>query len=147
MANIASVLKEEIARISRKEARQVVEPLKKQIAVQRKQLAQLRSERADLRRELAARPKRASSAANDAEASEQQRPARFSAAGLRSMRARLGLSAADFGRLLGTSGQSIYNWEQEKTRPRQMQLQKIAGLRGIGKREAKARLESEPPSQ
>ena len=56
-------------------------------------------------------------------------------------RERLGLSAEDFGKLLGVSAQSIYNWEHEKARPRAEQLAKVAALRGIGKREAKARLD------
>ena len=44
------------------------------------------------------------------------------------------------GLLLGVSGQSIYHWEAEKSRPRQAQLQAIAALRKIGKREAKRKL-------
>ena len=56
-------------------------------------------------------------------------------------RERLGLSAEDFGKLLGVSAQSIYNWEHEKARPRAEQLGKVATLRGIGKREAKVRLD------
>ena len=67
--------------------------------------------------------------------------ARFSAKGLRVHRERLGLSADDFGKLLGVSAQSIYNWEQEKARPRAELLAKVAALRGIGKRDAKSRLE------
>jgi hypothetical protein len=39
------------------------------------------------------------------------------------------------------SAQSVYNWEHEKARPRVEQLSKVAALRGIRKREAKARLE------
>jgi DNA-binding transcriptional regulator YiaG len=44
------------------------------------------------------------------------------------------------GLLLGVSGQSIYHWEAEKSRPRQAQLLAIAALRNLGKREAKKRL-------
>jgi DNA-binding XRE family transcriptional regulator len=66
---------------------------------------------------------------------------RFSAKGLQSHRSRLGLSASEFGKLLGVSAQTIYNWEHEAARPRDEQLGKLAGLRGIGKREAVARLE------
>ena len=65
---------------------------------------------------------------------------RFSAKGLHSQRNRLGLSATDFGRLLGVSPQTIYNWEQEAAHPRSEQLGKLAALRGIGKREAGERL-------
>ena len=65
---------------------------------------------------------------------------RFVAKGLRTQRGRLGLSAAQFGALLGVSAQSIYNWERETAHPRGEQLAKLASLRGIGKREAEARL-------
>jgi DNA-binding transcriptional regulator YiaG len=50
------------------------------------------------------------------------------------------LSAADFGLLIGVSGQSIYKWEDGKVRPRAKQLQAILSLRGLGKREAAERL-------
>ncbi|MGZ5196264.1 MAG: hypothetical protein ACXWB8_12570 [Ramlibacter sp.] len=42
--------------------------------------------------------------------------------------------------MLGVSGQSIYKWEEGKTRPRASQLPAIAALRKMGKREANARL-------
>jgi DNA-binding XRE family transcriptional regulator len=56
------------------------------------------------------------------------------------VRAKLRLSADDFGKLLGVSAQSVYNWEKEKARPRPEQLSKLAALRGVGKREAAERL-------
>ena len=59
----------------------------------------------------------------------------------RMQRERLGLSAENFGKLLGVSAQSIYNWEHEKARPRAEQVLKVAALRGIAKREAEARLD------
>jgi hypothetical protein len=37
---------------------------------------------------------------------------RFVADGLKSQRSRLGLSAADYGRLVGVSAQSVYNWNK-----------------------------------
>jgi DNA-binding transcriptional regulator YiaG len=66
---------------------------------------------------------------------------RFSAKGLQAQRSRVDLSASDFGRLLGVSAQSIYNWESEKARPRAEQIAKLAALRMLGKREVAARLE------
>jgi len=66
---------------------------------------------------------------------------RFVAKGLRSQRERLGLSATDFGRLVGVSAQSIYNWEHESTRPRAEQAAMLAALRAFGKREVQARLQ------
>ena len=67
---------------------------------------------------------------------------RFSVKGLKSLRARLELSAADFGRLAGASGQSVYNWEAGKTVPAATQRATLASLRGLGKREAAKRLEA-----
>jgi DNA-binding transcriptional regulator YiaG len=46
----------------------------------------------------------------------------------------------DMGTLLGVSAQTIYNWEGEKSRPRQQQMVAFASLRGIGKRQATAKL-------
>jgi DNA-binding transcriptional regulator YiaG len=66
---------------------------------------------------------------------------RFRADGLRTHRAKLGLSAGDYGRLIGVSGQTIYNWEAGDSRPRPQQMGAIAAVRGIGKREAHKRLE------
>ena len=60
---------------------------------------------------------------------------RFVAKGLKSHRDRLGLSAADYGRLVGVSAQSIYNWETKVAVPRRSMLPRIAQLRGKGKRE------------
>ncbi len=57
-----------------------------------------------------------------------------------SLRARLGLSAAEFGRLIGASGQSVYNWETGKAVPRASQRAALAAIRGMGKREAGKRL-------
>ena len=65
---------------------------------------------------------------------------RFRASGMASNRKRLGLSAADFGLLVGASGQSVYAWEQGKARPRVRNLAAIAALRGVGKREVVERL-------
>ena len=144
MSNMAALFKQEIARIARKETRRLVEPLRKQLAGQRQALTALKGERDALRRELKSLNRHAqrNGAASPAEAADDGAPQRrFSATGLRALRSRWGISAEDVGRLLGVSGQSIYNWEQGKTRPRPAQVQAIAGLRGIGKRELSARLE------
>ncbi|MFM8575649.1 MAG: helix-turn-helix domain-containing protein, partial [Limnohabitans sp.] len=56
------------------------------------------------------------------------------------LRKKLGLSAAEMGQLIGVSPQSIYHWETGKTRPRASQLEAIAAVRKLGKREVAARL-------
>ena len=67
--------------------------------------------------------------------------ARFSPSWLKSHRQELGLSAADYAKLVGVSALSIYNWEQGKANPRQQQVAALSAIRGLGKREAWKRLE------
>ncbi len=66
---------------------------------------------------------------------------RFTAKGLRSQRKRLGLSAAEYAKLVGVTSQAIYQWERETAHPRKKQIAILAALRGIGKKEALARLQ------
>ena len=75
-----------------------------------------------------------------AQAAAPKQKVRFVAKGLKSQRNRLGLSAADYGRLVGVSAQSVYNWELGQASPRADQVKAIPALRGIGKQESKARL-------
>jgi len=133
MPNIATVLKAEISRIARKEARNELQATRKAAVQHRHAIAELRRQLAQLQREL-------SLAVKVKPAAVKQR-ARFTAKGLRAHRARLGLSAGDYGRLLGVSAQSIYNWEQESAAPREAQRAKLLALRSVGSREAHARLD------
>ncbi len=143
MPNIASVLKEEIARVARKESRGDTQKLKKSSAQYRSDIAALKR-RVQALEQMVARLSKASRKAAPA-AADTDEPAsklRFSAKGLASQRRRLGLSAADVARLLGVSGQSIYKWEDGKARPRASQLPAIASLRGLSKKQALAKLEA-----
>jgi DNA-binding transcriptional regulator YiaG len=139
MPNLGSVLKAEITRLARKEVRAEVETLRKASGVYRRDIAELKRQIAQLERRL----KLASKPAKAAPLSEEEpQRVRFSAKGLQTLRSRLGLSAADFGKLAGVSGQSIYHWEQGKAAPRKAQLPKLASLRVLGKKEAKARVDA-----
>ena len=66
---------------------------------------------------------------------------RFSAKSVRSQRKRLGLSGHELGRLIGVTGQAVYNWENGTSRPREEQFAAFVAVRGMGKREARRRLE------
>lgn len=141
MPNIGSLLKEEITRLCRKEIRQQVEPVKKNAATHRRDIAALKRKVATLERQAAVLARRSEKHEKAPAQGDATPPMRFVAKGLVSLRARLGMSAEDLGRLLGVSGQSVYNWEKGKTTPRKEQLAALAGVRGIGKTEAKARLD------
>jgi DNA-binding transcriptional regulator YiaG len=141
MPNIATLLKDEILRLSRKEIRRQIETVRKASAQYRRSIAALKRQSAKLERQVARlegsvfdKPR----ASTPAAAGKQ---VRFVAKGLRSQRERLGLSAADYAKLAGVSSQSIYNWERGAARPRAGQIATLVALRGINKREALARLE------
>lgn len=140
MPNIAVVLKEEIARIARKEIRAETEDFRKTSAQQRAHIAALRRRVDDLERQLKRVGKSGAGEAPADVDSEEGQARRFSATRLAAQRRKLGLSAADFAALLGVSGQSVYKWEHGEARPRARQLEAIAALRGVGKREAAERL-------
>ncbi len=140
MSNIATAIREEIVRLSRKETRSQVEPAKKAVAQHRRDLAALKRQVAQLERQVSLLSRKVVGTPAATPSASTTKPVRFVTKGLRSQRNRLGLSAADFGKLLGVSAQSVYNWERELARPRAEQLMKLAALRGLGKREAGERL-------
>ena len=145
MSNIGAVLKQEIARVSRREIRTQVETIRKASAQHRRHIAALRRQLEMLERQIALFQRGAKSRVAAAADEAEPQKVRFVAKGLASQRARLGLSASDYGRLVGVSSQSIYNWEQGHATPRAGQLRTLATLRGIGKREAQQRLDQLAP--
>jgi len=64
----------------------------------------------------------------------------FTSEAIREERARLELSAKDYGLLVGVSHLTIYNWEHGRSRPRAKQLEAWLSIRGISRREAWKRL-------
>jgi DNA-binding transcriptional regulator YiaG len=143
MPNIASILKSEISRVARKEARTETAGIKKASSTHRTEIAALKRRLQALEQELR-RVSKASGklVAQQAEAEPEPQTLRFSAKALSAQRKRLGLSAEDCGLLVGASAQSVYNWESGEVRPRAKHLAAIAGLRKMGKRQVAAQLES-----
>jgi DNA-binding transcriptional regulator YiaG len=144
LADINRLFKEEIARLARKEIRAEIEHLKKASSQYRTDIAALKRQVAELEKQLGRAARRAAAAAPAIEAPADNGRHRFSAKGLKSLRARLEFSAAEFAQLLGVSAQTIYNWEAETTRPRAEQIAALIGLRSIGKKEARARIAAAP---
>lgn len=140
MPNIAAALKEEISRLARKELRANIDPLKKAAATYRGEIAALKRRIQTLERQVLKVSKQ-SRAQSPNEPEEEGQHLRFRAEGLKAHRQRLGLSAANVAKILGCSALSVYKWESGKTRPRAKQLESIAQLRKMGKKEAAKRVE------
>ncbi len=141
MANIASLLKEEIVRLARKEIRTETAGLKKASAQYRSEIAALKRRVVTLEQQLSRLGKTTTKPDEIKAESSTETKVRFVAKGFKTLRQRLGLTAGEMGKLLGVSAQSIYSWEAGNSSPRKQQLAKIAMLRGMGKREVSAILE------
>lgn len=145
MSAVASAIKSEIQRVARKEIKGSLTLMRKATVQHRRDIAALKREVVQLKRQNAVLLKAAKQADTRAATRSEdggERQVRFSASGLRKLRARLGIGAGDLGRLLNVSAQSVYNWEQEKSSPRREQVVAIAKIRSWGKRQARMALEA-----
>ncbi len=142
MPNLAQVMKEEIRRLARKEVKANTEGTRKIVAQYRHDIAQLKRELDQAKRKIdfleSQERKRIRKPSVPSEALDGKR---FSPKWLKSHREKLGLSAADYAKLVGASPQSIYLWERGETKPREAQLAKLVAVRGLGVRAARQRLE------
>jgi DNA-binding XRE family transcriptional regulator len=142
MAQLASLLKAEIVRLARKEVRAELQALQKASSRYRTELAALKRQLKDQQRQLVKQAKggRSRAAASDVADEENNPKLRFRASGFATLRKKLDLSAADMGKLIGVTQQTVYHWEKGQARPRASQLQNIATIRKLGKRGAAAKL-------
>jgi DNA-binding transcriptional regulator YiaG len=138
MPNIAAVLKAEISRLAKKEAKVATSQLKWASVQYRSDIAKLRKLIGQQTKAVAHLKKQVG---QPHAAEEPTNGVRFSARSVKAQRKRLGLSALDYGKLVGVSGLTIYSWESGKSRPRKAQLEAFLAVRGIGKRDAVAKLE------
>lgn len=141
MPDFANTIREEIRRLARKEIKRETEVLRRASAQYRRDIARLKKDLQSAEKRVAllesgARKQR--KAAPESEGATNGR--RFSAKGVRKHRERLGLSAADYGKLMNVSGNTVYLWEQGKVRPRGKSFAALVEVRELGKREAMARL-------
>lgn len=143
MPDFAATLKEEIRRLARKEIRA-------QVSSTQKAAAQHRRDIAAMKRQIEAQQKKISAlesqerrpAVSSEAAAETAEGARFSIRSVKAQRRRLRLSAEEFGKLLNVSAQTVYNWEQGRTRPARAQFAALVELRKLGRREALRRLQT-----
>jgi DNA-binding transcriptional regulator YiaG len=148
MPNIAAVLKDEIRRLAKKEIKAQVGTTKQAVVKYRSDIAKLKRQLGQQERQIKLLKKQTQQQTGQPQSAEDElESVRFSARSVKAQRQRLGLSAADYGKLVGVSGITIYNWEHEKARPRKAQLVALVAVRGIGKREALMKLAELTPKK
>jgi DNA-binding transcriptional regulator YiaG len=141
MTNIAVTFRQEITRLARREIRSQTQGLRKASAQFRRDIAELKRHASELKSEVARLERRVGKDVSRQITEADPAKVRFTAKGVISQRRRLGISAADYGKLIGVTGHTIYKWEHGTSRPRRAQLSALAANRRLGKTEALARLE------
>ncbi len=141
MANLATTLKEEIRRLARKEIKAQTGTTKQAVTQYRREIATLKRQVREQEKKIAFLEWQERKRLGHPQASkEPTERVRFLPRSVKAQRERLDLSAKDYGKLVGVSPLTIYNWEHGKSRPQKAQLAALVAVRGIGKREALARL-------
>jgi DNA-binding transcriptional regulator YiaG len=141
MANLAVALKEEIRRLARKEIKAQTGHTARAVAQYRREIARLKRQQREQEKKIAYLQAQTRKTLDvSAPAADMNGENRFSARSVKAQRRRTGLSAAEYGKLVGVTPLTIYNWEHNKTRPRKEQFATLVTLRGLGKREARAKL-------
>jgi DNA-binding transcriptional regulator YiaG len=148
MPNFVKHLKEEITRLARKEIKVVVSRFRKDSSRVRRVVSELKRRLAALEKENRQLARNAARPA-DVPAKEKGPRARFTAKGMRSLRRRLGLTAAQLGKLLGTTAQTVYNWEHKQgaLRLRTVTREGILQIRDLRAREAREALHALTPAR
>ncbi|MEI8198008.1 MAG: helix-turn-helix domain-containing protein, partial [Phycisphaerae bacterium] len=138
MPNIIAVLNDQIRRLAKREITANTKVVRKATVEYRHAIAALKRQVADLTKRLAVVEKQAPKEVPVP--TEVLEKGRFRAIGVKAHRAKLGLSAKDYGKLAGVAPITIYQWESGKSEPRKAQKARWLAIRGLGKREALQRL-------
>ena len=141
MTNIAVTFRQEITRLARREIRSQSKGLRKASAQFRRDIAELKRHASELKSKVARLERQVGKHVAPPITEADPPKVRFAAKNVISQRRRLGISAADYGKLIGVTGHTIYKWEHGTSRPRRAQLSAFAAIRLLGKTEALIRLE------
>ena len=156
MPNLATLLKEEISKIVRKEVQDQVRELQKTVREQRDALARLEKQSGPAKAKAAAKPAAAKPTAAKPTAAEptaaepaakvrkapagtgdKRKQIRISPNTIKKHRRRLKLSQAELGELLNVSTNTVLRWEAGTSKPRSKHLPGLGQLRSMGLREVK----------
>ena len=141
MPNIATLLKEEISKIARKEVQDQVRELKQTVREQRDAIARLEKQIGSAKaatKSAAAKP--AAKVRKPAGIGDRRKQRRIAPNTIKKHRKRLKLSQAELGEILNVSTNTVLRWEAGTSKPRRKHLPGLDQLRTISMRELKKQL-------
>ena len=143
MSNLQEALKTEITRVSRKQIKEEVAPLRKSSSAFRHDIANLKKRVKDLESMVARLVNKEPRKQASLPTVTPEKPVRWSPAKFSALRQKLKLSAKDMGLIIGVSPKTIYDWEDANsaTRPRASHMPKIVAARALSAAKAKKLLQ------
>ncbi len=138
MGKLEGVLKSEIVRLAKREARKISGPLGRDVRTLRATVSRLRKTLAALEK-LTERQRRAMPEEKVLleTSAEEVKSARFSPRLIRTLRTHLGITQKQLALLIGVTVGAIHQWESGKFRPRTDKKGMLAALRKMGRRDVK----------
>jgi DNA-binding transcriptional regulator YiaG len=149
--NIAQVLKAEISRISKREAKALITPIRKSSAKIRPDVADLKNRLSALEKEVKRLNVLVINLASTQPAPGEAPEAKgwISGKGVKALRKKLGLTQGELAKLTGVSLSAVVQWERKPgmLKLRDATKKAIMAVRGIGKTEARQRLAELVPTK
>lgn len=141
MPNLSQVLKSEIIRISRKEFKAAITPVKTSNQSLRLEISKLKKQVAELekiKKQVIVKSNKVS-----AVTPEEVQKARFTSNTIKKLRRKLGISQDTLAKLMGISGNTVALMEKKtgRLKLRQKTLVSLILVRGMGKRDVQKKLE------
>lgn len=140
MANIGKVLKDEIVRISRKNALAFAKPVKSELRTMKRQLRSLSNALKAVQAAVQKSP--AISKSVEADAGEGKSERAYTGKNIKALRRKLKLTQVELARLAKVSPQAVVMWERKtgKIRLRRTTVEQMALVRRMSRADAKAAL-------
>lgn len=142
MPSIATLLKEEIGKIVRKEVQDQVRELKQTVREQRDAIARLEKQIGSAKaatKSAAAKP--AAKVRKPAGIGDRRKQRRIAPNTIKKHRKRLKLSQAELGEILNVSTNTVLRWEAGTSKPRRKHLPGLDQLRTMSMRDLKKQLD------
>jgi putative transcriptional regulator len=142
MGKVEEALRSEVIRLVRRELRNVVVPLGRQVRELRRRMGPVTRAVARLERLAAVQEREIRARRERLEVSEEDATrARLSAGLIRKLRLRLGVSQSQLAALVGVSTTAVTQWERGAITPRGQNRAALVALRRVGRRDVRRMLE------